>query len=45
MLLFLQYKFFTSLVNYRFKYKANEAIMTATYEQLSNKYYIKVYGT
>lgn len=45
MLLFLQYKFFTSLVNYRFKYKANEAVMTATYEQLSNKYYIKVYGT
>jgi len=43
-LLLLQYKFFTSLVNYRFKYKANEATMSATYEQLSNKYYIKVYG-
>lgn len=41
----LQYKFFTSLVNYRFKYKPNEAVMQTTYESLSDKYDIKKFGT
>lgn len=41
----LQYKFFTSLVNFRFKYRPNEAAMQTTYESLSDKYDIKKYGT
>ena len=44
-LLLLHYKFFTSLVNYRFKYPANEAAMVTTYESISNKFDIKVLGT
>jgi hypothetical protein len=44
-LLLLHYKFFTSLVNYRFKYPANEAAMVTTYEAISNKFDIKVLGT
>ena len=41
----LQYRFFTSLVNHRFKYKADEAIMRATFENLTAKFDIKQYGT
>lgn len=41
----LQYKFFTSLVNHDYPYKPDEAIMRAMFENLSNKYEIKVYGT
>jgi hypothetical protein len=44
-LMLLQYKFFTSLVNYRFRYKPDENIMRALYERLNNKYDIKFYGT
>lgn len=43
--LLLEYKFFTSLVNHRFPYRANEQIMTAMFENLSGKFDIKVYGT
>lgn len=41
----LQYRFFTSIVNHRFKYKPNEAAMQATYESLSEKFDIKRCGT
>lgn len=41
----LQYKYFTSLVNHRFPYKTNEAIMQATFESLTEKFDIKKYGT
>lgn len=41
----LQYKFFTSLVNWRFKFKPNEQLMQTTYESLSDRYDIKQYGT
>lgn len=44
-LMFLQYKFFTSLVNHRFPYKADEATMQAMYESLTMKFDIKKYGT
>lgn len=44
-IMLLQYKFFTSLVNYRFPYKPDEAVMQAMYENLSNKFDLKVYGT
>lgn len=44
-LMFLQYKFFTSLVNFRYKYKPSEDAMVATFESLTNRYDIKVYGT
>ena len=44
-LMFLQYKFFTSLVNYRFKYRPNEDAMIATYEAMTMKFDIKAYGT
>lgn len=44
-LMLLQYKFFTSLVNHRFKYKPSEDAMRATYEQISAKFDIKQYGT
>lgn len=43
--MYLQYKFFTSLVNYRFPFKPDEGIMTAMFEGLTNKFDIKVYGT
>lgn len=45
MMTFLQYKFFTSLVNHRFKYPPDEDVMRAMYEQLSMKFDIKKYGT
>lgn len=41
----LQYKFFTSLVNHRFTYGADMAIMQATINNLSNKFSIVQYGT
>lgn len=41
----LQYKFFTSLVNHRFPYQADESAMTLMYESLSNKFDLKTYGT
>lgn len=44
-ILLLQYKFFTSLVNHRFKYPADEAIARATFESLNNRFDIKIYGT
>lgn len=40
-----QYKFFTSLVNHRFRYKADENVMQATVNSLSNKFAITKYGT
>lgn len=45
LIMYLQYRFFTSLVNYRFKYVPNEDVMVAMYEGLSNRYDIKVFGT
>ena len=45
LVMFLQYKFFTSLVNHRFKYKPDEAVMTAMFEGLTAKFDIKIYGT
>ena len=45
LLMLLQYKFFTSLVNHRFKYKPDEAVMRAMFESLTNKFDIKQYGT
>lgn len=45
LLMLLQYKFFTSLVNHRFKYKPDEEVMTAMFESLTNKFDIKQYGT
>lgn len=44
-LLLLEYKFFTSLVNHRFKYRPDEGTMIATYESVSGKFDIKQYGT
>jgi hypothetical protein len=44
-LMFLQYKFFTSLVQHRFRYKPDEGIMTAMYEGLTQKFDLKVYGS
>ena len=44
-LMFFQYKFFTSVVNSRFRYTPNEAVMQATYESLTNKFALKQYGT
>lgn len=41
----LQYKFFTSLVNHRFGYGSDPAIMQATIASLNNKYAIAVHGT
>ena len=41
----LQYKYFTSLVNYRFKYRPSEAAMQATFESLSDRFDIRKYGT
>ncbi len=45
LLMLLQYKFFTSLVNHRFKYKPDESVMVAMFESLTNKFDIKQYGT
>lgn len=45
LLMLLQYKFFTSLVNHRFKYKPDESVMIAMFESLTNKFDIKQYGT
>ena len=45
LIMYLQYKFFTSLVNYRFRYTPSEQVMAAMYESLSDKYDIKTYGT
>lgn len=39
------YKFFTSLVNHRFPHGANEAIMQATIDGLTNKFDIIEHGT
>lgn len=44
-IMLLQYKFFTSLVNYRFRYRPDEAAMIAMYESLTAKFDIKQYGT
>lgn len=44
-LMFLQYKFFTSLVNHRFKYKPSLEAMQATFEAISGRFDIKTYGT
>ena len=41
----LQYKYFTSLVNHRFPYKPNEAVMQATFESLTDRFDIKKFGT
>ena len=41
----MQYRFFTSLVSHRFKYGANEDIMRATIDGLSNKFAIVQYGS
>lgn len=41
----LHYKFFTSLVNHNFPYKANESIMRATIDNLSGKFDIKIKET
>lgn len=45
LLMLLQYKFFTSLVNHRFKFKPDESVMVAMFESLTNKFDIKQYGT
>ena len=44
-LMFLQYRFFTSIVNYRFPYKPDAAVMDAMFENLTNKFDIKQQGT
>lgn len=41
----LEYKFFTSIVNYRFKYGCDEGAMKATIDNLSNKFAITQQGT
>ena len=41
----MHYKFFTSLVNHNYKYGANEAIMQATINGLSEKFDLIKYGT
>ena len=41
----LQYRFFTSLVNHRFPYGADESLMTAMFESLTGRFDIKTYGT
>lgn len=43
--MFLQYRFFTSLVNHRFPYGADESLMTAMFESLTGRFDIKTYGT
>ena len=43
--MFLQYRFFTSLVNHRFPYGADESMMTAMFESLTGRFDIKSYGT
>lgn len=44
-LVYLQYKFFTSVVNYYFKFAPREDLMQAMFEELSAKFDIKTYGT
>lgn len=44
-LMLLEYKFFTSLVNHRFKYRPDEDSMRALFESLSAKFDIKQFGT
>lgn len=41
----LQYKFFTSIVAHRFKYAPNEAIMHATFEQMTERFDVKKAGS
>lgn len=41
----LQYKFFTSLVSHRFKYQPNEAVMHATFEQMTERFDVKKAGS
>ena len=41
----MHYKFFTSLVNHSYKYGANEAVMQATINNLSEKFDLIKYGT
>lgn len=43
--MFLQYKFFTSLVQHRFKHAPNENMMRALFESLSNKFAIRQLDT
>lgn len=45
LVMYLQYKFFTSLVNWRFRHKPDEATMVAMFENLTNKFDLKQYGT
>lgn len=44
-MMLIQYKFFTSLVNHYFPHAPNEGTMRAAYETMSNKFEIKMYGT
>lgn len=44
-LMYLQYKFFTSLSGHRFRYKPDINVMRAMFEGLSNKFDIKRLGT
>ncbi len=44
-LMLLEYKFFTSLVNHRFKFRPDEDSMRALFESLSAKFDIKQFGT
>lgn len=41
----LQYKYFTSLVNFRFRFRPSESVMRATFEQLSDRFDIRKYGS
>ena len=45
LVMYLQYKFFTSLVNWRFRHRPDEATMVAMFENLTNKFDLKQYGT
>ena len=45
LVMFYQYRFFTSLVNHRFPYKPDQATMDAMFENLTNKFDLKQYGT
>ena len=44
-IMLLEYKFFTSLVNHRFKFRPDEDSMRALFESLSAKFDIKQFGT
>ena len=41
----LQYKFFTSIVSFRYRFRPQEAAMHATYEQLTERFDVKKYGS